>query len=688
MSDSQLSAEPVLSFDDNMGTFADTVGKDSVAQTDENRDDGQNPYLQQNLDIVLTRPTVIHSQTWNSTDAQGATIAKLDLLPLLFDVPMNNAILQRYRFFASDIKISIRLQSTLMHYGRLAVAWLPMRKSSDSDIDHKALFALDVNIMDAAKPDVLELTIPFMSPLKWWTPSTIGSDTGNSLGPQLLIVVLAPLGNAQSAAAAVPFTVIGEFSKPRLAGPVSAGGAIVPEFVIFQSEDHSGGMFRIDSERNDIREAIVSTPTFVSMRQVASVGQSLEEDTTVRLAMSSANTSDTSKKMVNALTTNEHSILAICKKPSLLGSMFIDNASPELITTIIVHPGWAYSAGTLTNAQVAQRLAQFYHGSQKYKILFTCAHVTTVRIAAYITYDDGTTEALGSRPYAIWDITGSMEKEIEVPFLTMFPYIPTWRANPTAVDFKAFALPRIVLKIVNPVTSGAISTVSPKVWLNIFTAMGDDFKLFVPMGISNHDAGRCTPIYTQSNPKPISYQDNLRMAFEMPFQVLGSSGQAVHIPEFNFQESFIDIKDLWSRYRVFSHTLAQATDVFTREIALPPLYRYLYRNRRYGARVKCVPKAESSDVVWCTSAIYGGLNIGIASDRPPWDLVPGTAKPPLQFEIPFNEAWYYDCRSKVYSSAQMTTTSFPLSADRLMYLAISGDSVFSFPTWAWNYNES
>ena len=125
-----------------------------------------------------------------------------------------------------------------------------------------------------------------------------------------------------------------------------------------------------------------------------------------------------------------------------------------------------------------------------------------------------------------------------------------------------------------------------------------------------------------------------------------------------------------------------------RDVAMIPLFKFMYRIRRYGSRFKILKKNSRSAVRWMSQASYAGGGPSDFYTHPPWDLVPNTEYVPLQFEIPYNEAWFYDCRSFVYSTAQVTLPDGAINSEYYYTTAISGDAILSFPTWAVVYDNT
>lgn len=652
------SEEPVMIVNNNLMTFEDNIGESDVDYNPQMRDDSQNPYIDPQVSNLLERPLLFKRVEWNSNQPFETRIIDDNIIPWWLAQSYPGVILSKFRYFACDFKIRIQVQSTMMHYGKLAVAWLPCVTTAPVAVNTRALFALDVNYIDAAQPKVLEINIPYMYPLKWWSVNDFFQATDMALGPHLYVDVLAPLGNAQAVSSIVPVSIYVTATNIRLAGPVNLVTSCPTTKSFFQSE--LNGDLKV-KERGYIRSAIDSVPTFVSVKQVAPMGQSLEEDSTVRLALAASTTAEVTKDMVQSLLPEEHNVLNICRRPVCYPMVTVTSASTGSIGSWLVHPSFykiPVKDDVLTNMNIVSRLAVYYHGSMKYAFSFSCAHVSTMRIAAIVSYETNTAGITDNRVAALWDITGSTIKTLEIPYLSNYPYTPTFDGN---VEFDLTQLPRygvpsVRLEIVNALTNGSISTVTPSCYINVFASAGEDFRLFLPRGFDGHF----------QNNSVVSYdQDNIGEIFKEKFEILGTNGTVINLPEFNFGEELIDIMDLLTRYS----TITPAQTTLTRSIPKP--YKDLFRFARYGMRYKILDATTSRTVFYSTGTILG--------DRPPFDTVPSPTDSVLQFDLPFYEAWYYDLPlTKPTSTAQVPGNVNTWST----YACLSADSVLSFWTFA------
>jgi len=378
---------------------------------------------------------------------------------------------------------------------------------------------------------------------------------------------------------------------------------------------------------------------------------------------------DYSNKMVHAMLENETNVLNICRRPSYIGSYTIFPGFSGHVAKIPVSPVYTSNFGVandqpyvITNAQVITRLAKFWHGSMKYLISFTCSHVSTIRVAAMISYDAGSTTT-DDYAVAVWDIKGSCYKELEVPFLSSFPYIPFTGQLPNSVNHDSkYGVPFLHLVVLNPLTNGSVSTVAAPCRMQILSAAGDDFRLFLPFGRVNYDMSKMTDSV---------FQDNLGTMFAKEFPTAGTTGQKVNIPEYNFGEEFIDIRDLLCRYTKDPAPV----EIISR--SMPAFYKGLFRFARYGIRLKVMQPSTYSTAE---------VDIRVGPDwtwgeTPPRDIVPHADQAPLQIELPYYESWYFDLPSTLPLSAVATPTGD-------VYRALSSDSVFSFWTVAKYFNNA
>nr|DAZ87923.1 TPA_asm: hypothetical protein [Phagomor virus 4] len=85
---------------------------------------GLTVYGSQTLQEFIERPYLISQITWKSTDV--GTIASLEFPTELFNVKSLSEKLACFRYMRADVEISIRVNASKFHYGKLMAVWKPM----------------------------------------------------------------------------------------------------------------------------------------------------------------------------------------------------------------------------------------------------------------------------------------------------------------------------------------------------------------------------------------------------------------------------------------------------------------------------------------------------------------------------------------------------------------------------------
>jgi len=84
-----------------------------------------NPYPDQRLSTVLTRPHYLGTYQWTSNMAPNAVLCAFRFPEALFTLQNIQNHLKGFNFFRARVKVTLRLNTTVFHYGLLQVAWLP-----------------------------------------------------------------------------------------------------------------------------------------------------------------------------------------------------------------------------------------------------------------------------------------------------------------------------------------------------------------------------------------------------------------------------------------------------------------------------------------------------------------------------------------------------------------------------------
>jgi hypothetical protein len=133
---------------------------------------------------------------------------------LLLNLPQIQRALYGFKFFKSDIKLRVLINSTPMYYGMLCVSWLPDFLSLTPLVEP---INADPMVMDIASQDALEFTIPFIS--LYDSIKVVGSYSLTSTP----FVNFATLGYARGSSdlANIKYDVYASFVKPLCWGAQS-----------------------------------------------------------------------------------------------------------------------------------------------------------------------------------------------------------------------------------------------------------------------------------------------------------------------------------------------------------------------------------------------------------------------------------------------------------------------------------
>jgi len=207
-------------------SFRDTVGVKSeshalISPIHRNT----NPYADQGLSQVLSRPYNTHTFPWLGSDALGALIGK-GTFPSDLLVPNILAKLDYFKYFRAAVHIEMRLNSTTYHAGRLLIVYCPRWNPSNSfqimgADDMWSLSCLDNIVLSANANETIAFDIPYVAPSVWWDTSVDPSDGQPTSGifGYFKIFVLSPLIlTGSSGTPALTVSVYSNFVHPECTG--------------------------------------------------------------------------------------------------------------------------------------------------------------------------------------------------------------------------------------------------------------------------------------------------------------------------------------------------------------------------------------------------------------------------------------------------------------------------------------
>jgi hypothetical protein len=169
-----------------------------------------NPYVTETIVEWLQRPYVVKEVVW-SNQAIGKELVAIELPRDYAAIKPIWEKMNRFAYLRGGFKVSIRINGTKFHYGKLIAAWLPL--DSVAPKSFVQLSAYPHLIVTPTSNEVFEMDIPFLHPHQALKMGSI--DPFEQLGT-FVVYILNPLGGLS--ASTVDISVFVSMIKPELMG--------------------------------------------------------------------------------------------------------------------------------------------------------------------------------------------------------------------------------------------------------------------------------------------------------------------------------------------------------------------------------------------------------------------------------------------------------------------------------------
>ncbi len=218
------------------------------------------------LSNIVTKPSVLTTTGWSTTDTIGTVIFNANVSPMLFSrVAINDAgaVLRAHRVYHTpmsyvgmmfqhwrgDVIFDIEVLCTKFHKGRLKISWDPLGSGGAAALAENVVYT---TILDVGENNKASFRVPYHQAAAWqrmrgitrdnWTPGNalpVNKDYDNGL---FLVSVLTPLMSPVTPQnVTVLVTVRGaenlEYANPRTQLGESTGSGISPSFFPVQARD-------------------------------------------------------------------------------------------------------------------------------------------------------------------------------------------------------------------------------------------------------------------------------------------------------------------------------------------------------------------------------------------------------------------------------------------------------------------
>lgn len=429
-------------------------------------------------------------------------------------------VFKKYRYVRFDVHVEIKLSSTPYHQGTLLAAVIPVPGTKNTLKYLNVCAGMpQAAVLRASTQDSATFDIPWYHPLDWFDWNLFKTTNAHSM---VVIQQLNTLtATSQGILASCPVNVWASFRNVQVSGYVS------------QSKFVSNKEAKAKTEGFDTK-AVVSTISQMA-RKAPVVGQiwnpvadainsyagNLSKPVVEKLPSNSApyreqnlaaavedvtqislypNAKVETAPVMYGMETSHMSLAQIAKTPTLFDQVTFDGTTTSWTTYCYPHvkgisfPFRDYLFTVANNAV-------FWRGSIKYMIHFVMPAFYEFRVAISLNYG-GVAVNVGDITTRYLDIKGDTTTTVMVPYLFARPW--SWSVGTDA--------PELVIKMITPIIgSNAVST--PKVYVNIWRAAGEDFQLAVPKGWTT---------FPEVKRNRIGYKDqmNIRQEFQKPFEPL------------------------------------------------------------------------------------------------------------------------------------------------------------------------
>jgi len=478
------------------------------------------------LPMFLSRPVIVAVYNWTAAQTMGTAFTPI-VFPDIFYTVAGGALqekLNKISFFRPDIEITVRVNGTLFHYGRLVFCWIP--QATILQATYKKYFNSFSNRwfqISANTQQETTIVVPFTHVKN---RMTIGKNDVDLF--TLFPYVSVPLSSVSGVASTITYTIFARMVNPNVQGYAYTNdytaqvgeenekkiGKVANAF--YKARDFAGSLHFLPGIGMYMNSVALGAKLFgdVSRYLGMSVPINIQTHTPMQVRQPLLNYAIDSPLTVNmgqealALITKDYayvndteeaaSILHFMQRPALLYTGQI--TSLNLVGAVLwqtyvtplaylvsdyVTPVNLVSGYVATPVAFMSKYAQFWRGGFRFHISFIASKFHSCRVRlVYIPYISSTAAiVLPTDDQAVnlinlvFDITTETEYSFTVPFMQ-----PTeWLNNNIAVTSATRGNSTngyLLLQVVNVLTGGE-PVVNP-IYFQVFVSAANDFQLGLP----------------------------------------------------------------------------------------------------------------------------------------------------------------------------------------------------------------
>jgi hypothetical protein len=459
------------------------------------------------LDAFIKRPYLIQTVAWPATAVIGTNLMTIVVPDALYAIPTFREKLDKFAFWAPDVEITIRVNGTGLHYGRLVAFWIPQaNKLSPSFTNWKTAFTHRWEQVDANASNDITIKIPYTYYSDLITIGKLEDDIAT-----LYVNVSVPLTMLTSAASSIYITSFIRVVEPNLRG-YSYGNDYVTQMGMYADVVRGAGQ-AVSSVAKSIGLQNLSVSSAKYTGLVANVLDYLGYSTPVSISTTSpmqimmprlnkiidtpnatnlaivqdAAIKDENERMY--FNENENDIAYFCGRPSLLytGTLTSTRLAGDNLYVTRLHPlymfysdytGPAVTPFAFLPMNYICRNFKFWRGGMKFTISFINSNFHNARFRIwYEPYIPGVPNPSEQEAADMENIVFDLSEQSEVTFTIPYQQTTEWRTMDAASN--TFALNGwLGLQLLNPLTSGYVP-VNP-IYYQVFVSACADFQVATP----------------------------------------------------------------------------------------------------------------------------------------------------------------------------------------------------------------
>ena len=460
--------------------FTDAAPRE-VDSTHDNSVSATNVYKHPELTEYLSRPFPIASYTWTSTSAIGSKLSEVFLPQALIAQRSIAEKLSRFAYLKCKFKISVRVNGTSFHYGKLIVSY---------DVSPRSVGTLDYTFRDnifsrsvfphvivsPGRDEIQEFMIPFIYPLDYF-PLTVTSPSADYGTRYPMASVTTYVLNPLSSSTVVPpvsVTMYGSMYDIELAGYANS----IPQslFPALTNEDLSRFNNNVPTQFGLQEKPRPSIPQEEFEAQIGYTNMKLANPDLINTTHDPITLymGETSSKPIEG-DLPLGSLNDILSRPALLftTTMTSAQAAGTDVFSIEVTPRLSSTSGSGPTIYYNTPLSfvsdrfDMWRGTLNYKLQIVCSSFHSARIQILYspygnTYETNEPFELLSR---IVDIQAESEIKFSIPYTAIFPYMES-------------RIGTLYFKVVNALTFKEEPV--PDIYMNLWICGGGDMEFILP----------------------------------------------------------------------------------------------------------------------------------------------------------------------------------------------------------------